>query len=446
MGVVHPLLIHFPISLLLLAFFLEIYSLNKQGKKYKASIPLITLLGGIGAVLSAGSGYVLMDTGDYESTAVLPHRNWGIALALGSVVLTLLYRYPPKIPYVHLAGQGLLSIIVVITGHLGGNLTHGEDFLQLNQPEKEKAAPVFKKESLVYQDIVVPILEQKCVSCHGPSKQKGKLRLDQLASLLRGGKNGFYHGEEAKRIPLMSHRMNLPSTDKQHMPPKGKAQLTDQEKKIMLAWLNEGASSQLLLKDLKVNEESASITEWQEKVPDWPSVPDLEIIPDATLNPLREKGIVILPLANNHPLLQINCQSVPDLNDDDWEPFNAFKQHIASLRLSGTQISDKSLKWISLLPNLTKLYLDNTKVSDAGLMLLSHSKELRYLNLVGTKVTEKGLLSLHRLPHLRSVYLYQSEVKPESLIKIQDRMSSVYFDLGGYKIDTLAQKAETEEK
>ena len=63
MGVLHPLVIHFPIALLLLAFFLEIYGLSATGKKYKASIPLITFLGGIGAVFSALSGYFFNESG-----------------------------------------------------------------------------------------------------------------------------------------------------------------------------------------------------------------------------------------------------------------------------------------------------------------------------------------------------------------------------------------------
>jgi hypothetical protein len=239
--------------------------------------------------------------------------------------------------------------------------------------------------------------------------------------------------------------MNLASADKQHMPPKGKTQLTDQEKRIIQAWLTAGTPTKLLLKDLPLNT-TATSTEWQKKETDWPIVQNMKMIPDADLNPLREKGIVILPLASNHPLLQINCQMLPTFSDNDLEQFSACEKNIASLRLSGTQISDKSLQWIGSLPHLAKLYLDHTSVSDEGLIFLAKSKELRYLNLVGTKVTAQGLLALQQLPRLKSVYLYQSAVKPESLLKLQQQMSTVYFDLGGYKIDTLAQQEETEEK
>ncbi|MEY4030833.1 MAG: hypothetical protein RJA90_2107 [Bacteroidota bacterium] len=97
------------------------------------------------------------------------------------------------------------------------------------------------------------------------------------------------------------------------------------------------------------------------------------------------------------------------------------------------------MQWISGLPNLSKLYLDNTLITDEGIALLKNTTELRYLNLVGTSITEKGLRTL-------SSFLYQSEVKIEDMAEIQQRMPKVYFDLGGYKIDTLTMEFRTEEK
>ena len=449
MGVLHPLVIHFPIALLLLAFFLEVYGLSATGKKYKASIPLITFLGGIGAVFSALSGYFLMNQGDYEDSSVELHRNWGIALAIGSALLIGLYRFPPKIPHIHLLGQGALSILVLVTGHLGGNLTHGEDFLSFDKPKKESKQIAFNQNTLVYADIIAPIFEEKCVACHGKTKQKGKLKLDQIENVLKGGKNGFYHGSEEGKMALMSHRMRLPLSDKQHMPPKGKTQLTEKEIVIIEKWLSLGASPKLLLKDLQLTEEFVSASNEEKnmaKTVDWPSVPDLAAVSETMLTPLRDRGMVVLPLASGHPLLQINCQSLSDFSDKDGELFKGLEKNIASIRLSGTKISDKSLKWISGLPNLSKLYLDNTLITDEGIALLKNTTELRYLNLVGTSITEKGLRTLSSLPLLKSVYLYQSEVKIEDMAEIQQRMPKVYFDLGGYKIDTLTMEITTDEK
>jgi hypothetical protein len=428
----------------MLAFFLELYSLNKKGKKFKEAIPLITYIGGTGAVLSALSGYLLMNSGDYEDASVSLHRNWGIALALSSILLMALYRFPPKIPFIHLLSQGLLSILVLITGHLGGNLTHGEDFLSLNKPKKNQPKVIPEKDDLVYAQLIAPVLEEKCVICHGKTKQKGKLKLDNIRNLLKGGKNGFYQGSGTEKMARMAHRINLPDTDEEHMPPKSKSQLTAQEKSILTKWLALGASTTTRFQDLQLA--VRNIEKPMPKVEDWPSVPDLPLVSENVLKPLRDKGLVILPLAGNHPLLQINCQSLPSFGDGDLEEFSVFKEHIASLRLSGTEISDKSLPWIGALPNLTKLYLDYTLITDEGLSNLKNAKELRYLNLVGTGVSAKGIQHLQDLPRLQSVYLYQSQVKPESLPPLQKGMPRVYFDLGGYKTDTVAPVEKAEKK
>lgn len=92
-----------------------------------------------------------------------------------------------------------------VTGHLGGALTHGEDFLSQPllsmfgfAPVKEVRKPIINiNEALVYKDIIEPVLEQKCVQCHNSQKQKGSLRLDTPELLLKGGgvKRGISYGK-----------------------------------------------------------------------------------------------------------------------------------------------------------------------------------------------------------------------------------------------------------
>ncbi len=37
---------------------------------------------------------------------------------------------------------------------------------------------------------ILPVLRSRCVRCHGPQKQDGRLRLDSRQTLLRGGRSG----------------------------------------------------------------------------------------------------------------------------------------------------------------------------------------------------------------------------------------------------------------
>ena len=50
--------------------------------------------------------------------------------------------------------------------------------------------PVARAEPAFYLARVAPILEQHCTQCHGETKQKGDLRLDSFAALMKGGDNG----------------------------------------------------------------------------------------------------------------------------------------------------------------------------------------------------------------------------------------------------------------
>src|SRR5262245_7008463 len=45
-----------------------------------------------------------------------------------------------------------------------------------------KLPPAAGKKGVTYDKDIRPIFEKSCFKCHGPEKQKGKLRLDSLAS------------------------------------------------------------------------------------------------------------------------------------------------------------------------------------------------------------------------------------------------------------------------
>src|SRR5205807_1314450 len=84
-----------------------------------------------------------------------------------------------------------------------GSLTHGSDYLVRYAPRPlraflgaaGKALTAEKKpkpvpDMMAFADVVQPMLQQQCVSCHGPEKSESELRLDSLAALFKGGKSG----------------------------------------------------------------------------------------------------------------------------------------------------------------------------------------------------------------------------------------------------------------
>ncbi|MDB6118566.1 MAG: Planctomycete cytochrome, partial [Verrucomicrobiaceae bacterium] len=86
---------------------------------------------------------------------------------------------------------------------------------------------------------VRPLLNQHCVECHGPKKQKGELRLDAKAFAFKGGHDGvaIKPGDSAGS-PLFQ-RLTNPDDD-QRMPPKGERLSTVQIQTIK-AWIDAGA-------------------------------------------------------------------------------------------------------------------------------------------------------------------------------------------------------------
>jgi len=120
------------------------------------------------------------------------------------------------------AAVALLAAGLLAAGHLGA------------QPAPAaKAAPVdFTKD-------VRPILDRHCVSCHGPEKQKGGLRLDRRADALRGGDGGkaIVPGTPADS-PLL--KLVSGADPDNVMPPRGE-RLTAAQVDILRAWIEQGA-------------------------------------------------------------------------------------------------------------------------------------------------------------------------------------------------------------
>lgn len=101
------------------------------------------------------------------------------------------------------------------------------------------SAPAQTLELDFYQKNVRPILEEHCFDCHGPEKQKNKLRLDTTLGFLKGGESG-----EPLLLPghsLESYLVKrVTSTDsKDRMPPKGE-RLAESQVRVLREWIDSG--------------------------------------------------------------------------------------------------------------------------------------------------------------------------------------------------------------
>ncbi|MBI4305086.1 MAG: hypothetical protein HY678_02085 [Chloroflexi bacterium] len=57
-------------------------------------------------------------------------------------------------------------------------------------PEHDASKPADVRALKFFEDKVRPVLAENCFGCHGSKKQKGGLRLDSAAAILKGGESG----------------------------------------------------------------------------------------------------------------------------------------------------------------------------------------------------------------------------------------------------------------
>ena len=445
-GRLHPVLVHLPIGILLIACLLQWLSSNQRFNGLHQAISVTLFCGMLAAVFSAISGYLLSVTDDYDEQLVNTHLWFGIFTAVVSVIFYFLHQR--KVSFIFRQGVSVvLCLLIVLTGHFGGSLTHGSDYLSFSGSDSSDA--ISKKpipdvqEAVLYTDIVQPLLQSKCYSCHGKNKQKGGLRMDDSARLFKGGKDGIVLIAGKAAESEIIKRLLLPRNHEDHMPPKEKPQFNEHEIAVLHWWIASGAPFHKKVKELPQAEKlKPTLLSFQGTGVEKISVSDIPAEPvknadEKAINTLREKGIVVLPVAQNSNYLMVSFVTAGSIQDKDILLLLPLQQQLVWLKLANTHITDSALAAIAKFKNLTRLQLDHTNITDTGLAHLRSMSNLQYLNLVGTRVTSQGLLSLKELKNLQSVYLYQTLVKPSEWAKLKNNFPGTHIDTGGYSLPTL---------
>ncbi len=232
---------------------LELTALLPRFKNANASAGLILALAAPLAVVTAICGWLLSLGGGYDAQLLAWHKWLGTATAVGGVVAGILFWRRKFLAYrvTLFATAGVL----MAAGHLGGSLTHGSDYLTQYAPApvkkllgiasaKKTSAPLSPDElnqQPVFAGVIAPLLENKCVHCHGAEKSKAGLRLDSFTALQNGSDDGaVLKPGNAAQSPLIQ-RLLLPADSEDHMPPSGKPQLTAGEIALLKWWVNVGA-------------------------------------------------------------------------------------------------------------------------------------------------------------------------------------------------------------
>lgn len=440
-GHLHPVLVHLPIGILLIACLLQWLSSGKRFNGLDQAISITLFCGMLSAIAAGISGFLLSISDEYEESLVNTHQWLGIFTAIISIIFYFSHKY--KVSLRLRQGMSvLLFLVVVLTGHFGGTLTHGSDYLSLSAAGKteatvQKSIPDIQ-EAVVYADIVQPLLQTKCYSCHGKNKQKGGLRLDDSLRLLKGGKDGIVLVKGKPDESEMIKRLLLPRNHEDHMPPKEKPQLNEGEIAVLHWWIASGVPFHKKVKEIQQPEKLKPILlSFQGKGIEKELASDIPVEAvkkgdEKLINELKKKGIVILPVAQNSNYLLANFITADSVRDKDIAQLLPLQQQLVWLKLGNTGITDSSLALLSRFKNISRLQLDHTNITDTGVAYLQSLKNLQYLNLVGTRITLNGLLPLKELKNLQSVYLYQTLIKSSEWPTLKTYFPNTAIDSGGY--------------
>ena len=451
-GRTHPALVHLPIGILLLAFLFQILALTDRYKKLKAAVRPALFFGMLSAVLSAFSGYILSQEGGYDDQLLTQHKWLGFTTAGLAFIVYLFSRNSFSLPKddrkkVVLILFFPLTTLVFVTGHWGGSLSRGENFLfeSAAAPSSSSSKITVKRisidsigEAKVYDDVIQPLLEAKCYACHTAKKQKGQLRLDGIHFILKGGKNGEILVAGNPEESELFKRITLSVEEKEHMPPRKEPQLASIEVELIRWWITEGASF-----DKKVNEfdkrnelmaylksiASENVTE------SW--IPEKETTaPDqSVMKELQLSGVAVVSVANNSNYLSVSFAGKKKIEQRDLELLNSVSSQVIDLNLSWTSVSDKDLERISSLKELRVLNLSHTAVANVGISELKKLDNLFRLNLVETKVNNDALKSLNEMKALKELYIFNTNITKEGLTILN---SQIKIDTGKYQLPFFA--------
>ncbi|MEO9891632.1 c-type cytochrome domain-containing protein [Aurantibacter sp.] len=450
LGRLHPLLVHLPIGFLIFGLLLQF--LDRKKKTYTQLIPVAYFWGGLSAIAACITGYLQYLGEGYGFDTIKWHLWSGIATALFSFLMYFKlsgvknFSFLTKVPIIMLST--IFFILISFTGHQGGNITHGEDYLVEPLPNSVKSAlgiETFEAKEInlteenweaaqIYEDVIHPILNNKCVSCHNPKKAKGDLLLHTPDAILKGGENGEIINPKNASDSDLFVRMKLPMDDDNHMPPEGKTQPTKEDIKLVGAWIDTGNPFEGSIKNSGLNKELFSSFFSKKDNLDYPDIEITAASQDSIIT-IEKTGIHVDLISKSSNFLSVSCINKPDFTDADFEILLAIKSNIARLDIGNTKVSDNIFKKIALLPNLTILKLDNTSISGKNIKEIANLKNLKTINLTATNFEREHISKFSDFPSLQNIYLYKSNIKTQEIKTLNKGQISI--DYGGYELPTL---------
>jgi mono/diheme cytochrome c family protein/uncharacterized membrane protein len=250
-GRLHPLLLHFPLALILVAAAIEAvrYMLGKREVASPAA-SVCLWIGFLMAIPTVWAGWELAEYGGDTGTLVGLHR-WTAIASLVVMALAVGAWIMRRIRGADWAGThvGILlvaALLVGVAGHFGAEMVWGENWLfgplTAEQTEESSESAPQQSAGVGWSD-VEPIFLAHCQKCHGPKRQKNGLQLVPWPTMFAGTATDQVIDPGNPSSSLLYHAITLPAGEDDHMPPMDEGDpLTDKQIGRIAKWITDGAT------------------------------------------------------------------------------------------------------------------------------------------------------------------------------------------------------------
>lgn len=418
-GYWHPVLLHFPIVLLLLLAVMGL--IGKRIPSFLLATATIAVL------LTAITGFFLGTGKGPKGDTLFWHQWLGAALAFLVSLWYLFHKFQGHKFWVMKGIPPAIAVLVVFTGHYGGTLTHGTGFLAFPTESDSDELP---ENPLVYRHFVAKVLEQNCASCHNPNKRKGQLLMTNLEHLLKGGESGpaFVAGKPGESELI--RRLRLPMDDEEHMPPEGKKPLNEVDIRILERWIALGASDTLRLDHLPADEMLTDLIQrkTENKASDpWKVLPN---VADSTLQNLATDYITVQRISGNSNALSVSVFLPPEYDPQQMLRLKRITPNIVEFDLSGIPLGIPEMELVARCENLERLELDGTGITDVVFQQVSNLSNLKVLTLYATGVSDESIAVLQALDNLQRLYLWDTKISGSGVSQLRSSRPLLQVDTG----------------
>ena len=249
LGRFHVLALHLPIGIVIVAVVLDFAARRERYKALAQAAPFLWGAAAVSAAVTVALGYLHFAEGGFAGPSGSAHRLLGTTTAV-VMLLGWWLATRPTANWLRSVVGALALVLVSVTGHYGGNLTHGSTFMLEYAPgflrsllgvETKRPRPVSVAAADPYLDLVQPLLTQRCGTCHNGDKREGSFSMASYESTLAGGDTGRAIVPGDVEGSELYFRITRPADDDMLMPAEGKTPPTKDQIAILKWWIEKGA-------------------------------------------------------------------------------------------------------------------------------------------------------------------------------------------------------------